>query len=54
MSVVNIIIPVYNTRKTLKKCIESLKNQTFKDIEILLIDDESTDGSDKIYNGLIN
>ena len=48
MSVVNIIIPVYNTRKTLKKCIESLKNQTFKDIEILLIDDGSTDGSDKI------
>lgn len=48
MPAVSIIVPVYNARKTLKKCIVSLQNQTFKDIEIFLIDDGSTDASGKI------
>lgn len=42
---VSIIIPVYNGEKYLKECIESLKKQTMKDIEILCIDDKSTDSS---------
>ena len=41
----SIIVPVYNSEKFLNKCIESLRNQTIKDIEIILINDGSTDGS---------
>ena len=44
----SIIIPVYNTEKYLKKCIESIINQTLKDIEIIIINDGSPDNSDKI------
>lgn len=45
MCEVTIIIPVYNTEKHLKKAIESCLNQTFKDIEIIIINDGSTDNS---------
>ena len=45
---ISVIVPVYNTEKYLKRCIESLLNQTYRNIEILLIDDCSTDGSLKI------
>lgn len=45
---VSIIVPVYNTEKYLRKCIESLVNQTLKDIEILMINDGSTDSSENI------
>ncbi len=45
---VSIIVPVYNTEKYLKKCVESLLSQTEKDIEIILINDGSTDKSEKI------
>lgn len=41
----SIIIPIFNVENYLKKCVESVLNQNFKDIEILLIDDCSTDGS---------
>lgn len=41
----SIVVPVYNVEKYLKKCVESLINQTYKNIEILLIDDGSTDNS---------
>ncbi|UJF15261.1 glycosyltransferase [Jeotgalibaca sp. MA1X17-3] len=42
---VSIIVPVYNVEKYLKKSIESLMNQTLKDIEIILVNDGSTDNS---------
>lgn len=42
---VSIIVPVYNAEKYLKRCISSLQNQTLKDIEIVLVDDSSTDSS---------
>lgn len=45
MSIISIIVPVYNVEKYLPKCIESIIGQTFKDIEIILIDDGSIDSS---------
>lgn len=42
---VSIIVPIYNVEKYLEQCIESLINQTLKDIEIILINDGSTDKS---------
>lgn len=42
---ISVIVPVYNAEKTLEKCIESILNQTYKKIELLLIDDGSTDAS---------
>ena len=48
---VSIIVPVYNNEKYLRRCLESLVNQTLKDIEIILINDCSTDKSIDILNG---
>ena len=45
---ISIIVPVYNVEKYLKKCIESLINQTYKNLEIILVDDGSKDSSGKI------
>ena len=45
---VSIIIPIYNVEKYLPKCIESLMNQTYRDIEIILVDDGSPDACGKI------
>ncbi len=48
MPKVSVIIPVYNVEKYLAKCLDSVINQTLKDIEIICINDGSTDGSAKI------
>ncbi len=42
---ISVIIPVYNTRAYVKECVDSVLAQTFRDFEILLVDDASTDGS---------
>ena len=42
---VSIIVPVYNTAQYLQKCLDSLKNQTLKDLEFICVDDGSTDES---------
>ena len=44
----SIVVPVYNTEKFLRKCLESIKNQTFTDFQVILVDDCSTDSSNKI------
>lgn len=45
---ISVIIPVYNVENYLKKCLESIINQTYKNLEIILINDGSTDNSGKI------
>ena len=45
MTKVSIIVPVYNVSNYLGKCLESLVNQSLKDIEIIVINDGSTDNS---------
>ena len=45
---VSVIVPVYNVYKYLEKCLESLVNQTLKDIEIIVVNDGSPDNSDEI------
>ena len=45
---VSIIVPVYNVEKHLDKCVESLVNQTYKDLEIILVDDGSPDNCGKM------
>lgn len=49
---ISIIIPVFNTKDFLKKCIHSLLLQNFKSFEIILIDDGSTDGTSKLCDEL--
>ena len=45
---ISVIVPVYNTEKYLRKCIESILSQSYKNIELLLINDGSTDSSAEI------
>lgn len=45
---ISIIIPVYNVEKYLHECLDSIINQTFKDLEIICVDDGSTDKSSEI------
>ncbi|MDR1240775.1 MAG: glycosyltransferase [Oscillospiraceae bacterium] len=45
---ISLIIPVYNVEKYLRRTLVSVENQTFKDIEVIIVNDGSTDGSSKI------
>lgn len=49
---VSIIVPVYNVEKYLERCFDSLKNQTLKNIEIIAINDGSTDNSGKVLDSI--
>lgn len=48
MNLLSVIVPVYNVENFLPKCLNSLIDQTYKNLEIILIDDGSTDNSGKI------
>ena len=48
MPEISIIVPVYNTEKYLSFCLDSLILQTFKDFEVICVNDGSTDNSEKI------
>ena len=51
---VSIIVPVYNVEEYLERCVQSIRNQTYSNLEILLIDDGSTDKSGQICDELRN
>lgn len=48
LELISVIVPVYNVEKYIEKCLESIINQTYRNIEIILVDDGSTDNSGKI------
>ena len=50
----SIIVPVYNTSKFIPQCVESILNQTYKDFEIILVNDGSTDNSKEICEEYAN
>lgn len=50
MKKISIIIPVYNTEKYLRKCFDSVINQSYQNIEMVIINDGSKDNSEKIIN----
>lgn len=52
MKKVSVIIPVYNSEKYLKQCLDSVLSQTYKNLEIICIDDCSTDKSVKIIKSI--
>ena len=46
--IISIIVPIYNIDKYIGECIDSILSQTYKDWELILVDDGSTDNSGKI------
>ena len=49
----SIILPIYNVEKYLKECVDSIQAQTFKDYEIILVDDGSTDSTVEVVSRFI-
>ncbi len=51
---ISVIVPVYNTKQYLSVCLDSILNQTYKELEVILVDDGSTDGSLEICTDYAN
>lgn len=47
---ISVIVPIYNVEQYLNKCVESIVNQTYKNLEIILVDDGSPDNCPKMCN----
>lgn len=45
---ISVVIPVFNSEKTIERCIESVINQTYRDLQIIIVDDGSNDMSGEI------
>ena len=54
MEKISIVVPIYNVEKYLKQCIDSILEQTYTNLEIILVDDGSTDESSKIVDEYAN
>ncbi|MFC1537620.1 glycosyltransferase family 2 protein [Gemmatimonadota bacterium] len=54
MPLVSVIIPMYNNRETIDRSVGSVFEQTVSDWELVVVDDGSTDGSDKVLQGLVS
>lgn len=54
MSKISIIVAIYNIENYLKKCLESIKNQTYTDFDVYCVNDGSTDNSEDIINKYLN
>ena len=54
MPKVSIIVPFYNVEKYIEKCLQTLVNQTLEDIEIILVNDGSQDGTEEIAKNIKN
>ena len=50
---ISVIIPIFNSEKTLKKCVDSVRSSTYHALEIILVDDGSTDSSGEICDSLM-
>ncbi|MFZ2256404.1 MAG: glycosyltransferase [Patescibacteria group bacterium] len=53
-SLVSVIIPTKNSARTIGKCLESIQNQSYKDIEIIVVDNYSPDGTTDIARQYID
>lgn len=51
---ISVIVPIYNTDLFLERCVDSILNQTYENLEIILVNDGSTDRSGKICDNYIN
>lgn len=51
---ITLVLPVYNVEEYLDKCLSTIFNQTFKDFELIIVNDGATDNSDKIIKSYIN
>lgn len=54
LSMISVIIPVYNVGAYLEECLDSVKNQTYTDIEAILVNDGSIDNSKQFVNYIAN
>ena len=52
-TLVSVIVPVYNVQKYVHKCLESLTQQSYNSLEIIIVDDGSTDGSGEICDEFV-
>ncbi len=53
MAKISVIIPVYNTEKYIEKCLDSILKQTMQDLEIIIVNDGSTDNSEDVIKKYI-
>lgn len=54
MEIISVIVPVYNVKPYLKLCVNSILKQTYKNLDIILVDDGSTDGSGEMCDEYLN
>jgi len=54
MTKVSVIIPVYNSEKTIRVCLQSVLNNKYDNFEVIVVDDKSTDNTEKIIDDIHN